>query len=270
MTNYKIHRIDMHTWRLEDMYKTYMYLAEGEKRAVLIDSGNGFSGLEDTIASLTKKPVFVILTHGHFDHTSCASLFDQCYIHADDALLMRDSFRREIRRVQIGKTQSLYRLPVSGGEWEHLLSVQEPKNVDYLQEGQIFDLGGRYLEVINTPGHTKGSICLLDKENKYLFSGDMVCNREILIYLEESEDVETVRDQMRKLLQRRDDIVQIWPGHHECPLHTGILEDYLYASEQILTDVGIGEEIILDVGYKLLYRHKTIGISYKEDHVRKM
>lgn len=74
MENYRIRKIDAHTWQLEDPFRTYLYLIEGTERAVLIDAGNGFSGLKEVIASLTDKPVSVVLTHGHFDHTGCAGL----------------------------------------------------------------------------------------------------------------------------------------------------------------------------------------------------
>lgn len=67
MENYQIRKIDDHTWQLEDPFRTYLYHAEGEKEQLLIDGGNGFSGLKEVVASLTDKPVTVALTHGHFD-----------------------------------------------------------------------------------------------------------------------------------------------------------------------------------------------------------
>ena len=88
MENYRIRKIDAHTWQLEDPFRTYLYLIEGTKRAVLIDAGNGFSGLKEVIASLTDKPVSVVLTHGHFDHTGCAGLFESCSIHRDDVSVL--------------------------------------------------------------------------------------------------------------------------------------------------------------------------------------
>lgn len=51
MENYRIRKIDAHTWQLEDPFRTYLYLIEGTERAVLLDAGNGFSGLQETIAS---------------------------------------------------------------------------------------------------------------------------------------------------------------------------------------------------------------------------
>ena len=66
MENYRIRKIDAHTWQLEDPFRTYLYLIEGTERAVLIDAGNGFSGLQETVASLTDKPVSVVLNSWSF------------------------------------------------------------------------------------------------------------------------------------------------------------------------------------------------------------
>lgn len=94
-----------------------------------------------------------------------------------------------------------------------------------------------------------------------------MCNREILVYLDHSTCVEDVKRQNEKLLARQNEFTQIWPGHHECPLDVSVLEDYRDAAERILRDPKMGEKIMLDSGYKYLYNHKSIGISYTEDHV---
>ena len=52
-----------------------------------------------------------------------------------------------------------------------------------LSEHQIFDLGGRSLEVLFTPGHTPGSVVFLDRKNKFLFAGDSVVSTPILILI---------------------------------------------------------------------------------------
>ena len=49
-----------------------------------------------------------------------------------------------------------------------------------LKDRQVFDLGGRKLEVIATPGHTPGEIVLLDAANRIVFTGD---NDNSLVWL---------------------------------------------------------------------------------------
>lgn len=72
MGNYTVRKLDEHTWQLLDPFRTYLYLLEGSEKAVLLDAGNGFSGLGELVRSLTEKPVTVILTHVNFDHTGAA------------------------------------------------------------------------------------------------------------------------------------------------------------------------------------------------------
>lgn len=267
MENYQIFQIDRNTWRLEDPFHTYMYLAEGNERAVLIDAGNGFSGVRELVFSLTKKPVDVILTHGHFDHTGAASEFPVCYIHKKDNGILEEGFVRDLRETQVLRFKDLFRTDLSSEEIKYLVCAEPPKNVRYFSDGMKIDLGGRCLEVIETPGHTRGSVCFLDKKNKYLFSGDTGCNREILVYFEHSASVEDVMRSDEKLLKRKNEYLQIWPGHHECPMDASCLEDYRKAAEDIIKTPGIGEKILLDQGYKILYKYKNIGISYIESHI---
>lgn len=267
--NYTILQLDKHTWRLEDPFHTYLYLVEGTERAALIDCGNGFSGLGEAVASLTGKPVIAVLTHGHFDHTGCASMFQECLIHPADQAVLEQGFAPAERAEQWERFCQLYQVAPSSEEREFFLSVHVPKITGVLSDGQVLDLGGRTLEVITTPGHTLGSVCLLDKIHGYLFSGDMACDNEVLVYFDHSATVEDVLESDRKPLTHRNKFVQIWPGHHRSPLDAGILEDYVTAAQTVLADPTVGTRVELPDGYKLLYEYKTIGISYCPGHVNK-
>ena len=269
MKNYQVSKIDEHTWKLEDPFRTYMYLAEGRSKAVLIDAGNGFSGLREVVSLLTDKPVTVILTHGHFDHTGAACEFPECYIHREDKGILEAGLEKKLREDQMLRFKQLFQVDLSSEEEEYLVNAEVPKSVKYFSDGTKIDLGGRWLEVIETPGHTHGSVCFLDKGNKYLFAGDTACNREILVYFEHSASVEDVMLSDEKLLKRKTEYLQIWPGHHECPMYASCLEDYRKAASDIIKTPGIGEKILLDQGYKILYKYKNIGISYIESHVNR-
>lgn len=267
MGNYQIRRIDEHTWQLLDPFRTYLYVLEGTENAILLDAGNGFSGLRETVESLTDKPVSVVLTHGHFDHTGCAGEFGNCYMHKNDMDVLKSGFDQSIRPSKMEYFSRIFEVPLTEEERSYLNRVKAPEKVEYIKDGDILDLGERELEVIESPAHTAGSICLLDRKNKYLFSGDTVCNREILVYFDHSTSVEDVKLQNEKLLNRREEFREIWPGHHECPLDASIMEDYRDAAGIILNNPEIGNKIMLDNGYKFLYNYKSIGISYTEDHV---
>lgn len=267
MGNYTVRKLDEHTWQLLDPFRTYLYLLEGSEKAVLLDAGNGFSGLGELVRSLTEKPVTVILTHGHFDHTGAAAEFSDCFIKEEDLPVLLSGFDRKDRAEKMRVFSRLFEVPLTAEEEQYLIDAKAPGNISFLKEGDVFDLGGRTLEVIETPGHTKGSICLLEKETQRLYSGDTVCNREILVYFDHSGTVKTVKESDEKLLSRRSEFTEIWPGHHECPLDAAVIEDYRTAAEMILKHPGIGEKISLAEGYKILYNYKSIGISYTESHI---
>lgn len=267
MDNYKVKKIDDHTWQLEDPFRTYMYLVEGNEKALLIDAGNGFSGLKDVLSALTDKPVTVVMTHGHFDHTGASAEFEECWIHQFDVQVLLDGFEKCRREKQMLRFKELFEVPLSEKEMDYLVNGKAPGKLNYFREGDLFELGGRTLEVIETPGHTRGCVCFLDRDHRYLFAGDTGCNREILVYFDHSGGVEDVKRSAEKLLARRNEFAQIWPGHHECPMSADCIEDYRKAAEDIMKDPGIGEKIILDQEYKILYRYKSIGISYTESHI---
>ena len=131
MENYRIRKIDAHTWQLEDPFRTYLYLIEGTERAVLIDAGNGFSGLKEVIASLTDKPVSVVLTHGHFDHTGCAGLFESCSIHREDVSVLEEGFDRKAREHQVKRFAELFDVPLSKEEERYLIDVKKPEKLSF-------------------------------------------------------------------------------------------------------------------------------------------
>ncbi len=73
-----------------------------------------------------------------------------------------------------------------------------------LAETAVFALGGRTLQVIPTPGHTPGSICLLDAGARLLFTGDTVVPGTILMFLPDSLPLATYASSMQRLLHHRD------------------------------------------------------------------
>lgn len=78
-----------------------------------------------------------------------------------------------------------------------------------MADGDVFDLGGRRLEVIHTPGHSPGSICLLDKENRLLFTGDTVNVSMALT----GHDFHEYNASLRRLWARESEFDSICIGH---------------------------------------------------------
>ena len=127
-----------------------IYAVEGEKALALIDTGMGKGDLPGTLeVHAPGKRVIVFNTHCHFDHSAGNWQFPEVYMHPgcfrdqDETEAMPDSGRPFARRVPV-------------------------------KEGDTFDLGGVRLEVCETPGHTPGDICLLDRAHRLLFAGDLI------------------------------------------------------------------------------------------------
>ena len=264
---YVVKQLDAHTWQIGDPFDTYFYLIEGKERAVLFDAGNGLPGVKELVKKLTEKPVSVLLSHGHYDHTGAAFEFPETLIHKEDEALLRSGFSVISRVNALRSYQGRFHLDVGEEAFRSYCGARAPKQTAYIREDERIDLGGRSLRIIETPAHTRGSICALDEKNGFLFSGDTVCDDEILVYLEDSTCVKDVWEAGRKLTGMKDGFRTICPGHHRFPLPVTVIGDYMQAAGDILANPGIGRKIELEKGSKILYSYKTIGISYRMDNV---
>ena len=148
------------------------YLAWGEERAVLIDTGTGIGDLKQAVEELTSLPVFVLNTHTHWDHIGDNHMFSEimCYNHPECFKKLQAGVKNERLRESL-KGDSLWK-PLPEGFDPDTWEIPPVEPTSLLEDKDIIDLGGRTLEVIYTPGHSPGSICLLDEENRILFTGD--------------------------------------------------------------------------------------------------
>ena len=122
--------------------KQYLYLLEGDHGALLIDTGWGCGDLRRYVGGLTDKPVVVVNTHGHLDHAGGNGQWPEVHMHADAAM-------------------DADRIPPMPGRRE---MPYPDYSKAFVEDGSVFDLGGRYVEVIAIPAHARGSIALLDRE----------------------------------------------------------------------------------------------------------
>ena len=169
----------------QEMVRCFLIL--GTERALLLDTGAAPCDLPALIREITPLPVIAANTHGDGDHTANNSLFPAVYIHPDDIPVME----------QFGQKFDYEILPLS--------------------DGQIFDLGGRKLEVLHVPGHTPGSCCFLDLTNRMLFAGDTV-QRDSVFLFGSHRVTEKYPAALEKLQARADAYDSVWPCHGPCPV----------------------------------------------------
>lgn len=186
--------ISEHMIRIRDITGVFIYLIIGDKRACLLDTGNGFGDLRAYVDALTDKDYDVILTHGHVDHASGASLFKDKHIYMNladwELLQVHTTFAQ---RKDFAKIEPII-LDIPMSDYNPVLDVQPLP----LQDGQLFDLGGITLQAIHTPGHTQGMTMVLMKEERTILFGDG-CGVSVLLLDEYASTVSEYLQTLRHL-----------------------------------------------------------------------
>lgn len=159
---------------LNEFDGTNCYLVVGSEKALLIDCGTGFCDIRGAAEKLTDLPIILAATHGHGDHIGGAGQFEEIYIHrADCEMLNKAQMSLLFRKVFLAANA-----PVKS----HGFKMGDVKPGKYktkiipMDDGHIFDLGGKTVRVRHTPGHSHGSVAFIDEQDKIIFSGDNVCD----------------------------------------------------------------------------------------------
>jgi glyoxylase-like metal-dependent hydrolase (beta-lactamase superfamily II) len=147
------------------------YLILGEKRALLFDSGLGLARMADLVRELTSLPVTVLNSHTHFDHVGGNAEFDDVW--NMDMPYSRESVNRELDEYA-RQTLAPDRLCAAPPPevTSRVYAVRPWKVSRRIGDGERIDLGGRELEILHTPGHAPDALCLLDRREGLLFTGD--------------------------------------------------------------------------------------------------
>ena len=176
----------------------YCTLIIGEEKCLLIDNGFGDDDFNDfppeLVPLMEEKELIAVATHGHFDHVGGYRNFKEMWImHGDDETL-KASFGEAYHQEEqmLGTTK--------------LLS---------LEDGQIFELGGRSVKTIATPGHTWGSCCFYDNKAELMMTGDAL-NRHIFYQcVHPAVPLSLCSEKLENLLQYKFEFVL--GGHHGEP-----------------------------------------------------
>ncbi len=160
---YVAEKIAEDTYRIDEGGVANCYLLIGSERALLVDTGCGAGDLKEAVSKLTKKPIYVALTHRHPDHAGGAWQFGTYYVHKDDKRVL----------------YKLMSMPFVSRRMLKIMGLSADKNLHHkrcriivMDDGHRFDLGHRVVVVKSVPGHTKGSVIFLDEKEKMMFTGD--------------------------------------------------------------------------------------------------
>jgi glyoxylase-like metal-dependent hydrolase (beta-lactamase superfamily II) len=211
------------------------FLVQGETSAVLLDTGLGVADIRAVAKELTDKPLLVVNSHYHFDHTGGNHLFDEIAIHRVGAPLLEQASAASDAELYMEYTKRVLEAwgPYKKADdlYFHLLTAERlvrplPDGFDpaayrivpstatrLLEDGDVLDLGGRRLEVLHTPGHSPDCICLVDRENGLLFGGDTVNTGPVYAQYEESS-LSKFAESLARLAEMRSDLRRVFVCHY--------------------------------------------------------
>lgn len=139
---------------------SYIFGSSKTKDVVIIDVGGDPDTIINVINELNVKPINLLLTHGHYDHT-----------------------------LKLGKILRFFNIPLMYNKEEYDSGIFTHKQADnWLKEGDIIKIGEMTLNVLETPGHSPGALSYYSKDPKeydgkkidgVIFTGDLIFRRSI-------------------------------------------------------------------------------------------
>ncbi len=219
-TEMKIIEIAKNTYEIDEFDCDSIFVLVGEEKALVIDTGTGVGDLRGVIAKITDKPIVLFVTHAHVDHVGGLGWFDEYYMSE------LDEGKYKWPSVEGRKGYAGFIAQRSGAEYPYdpdkdILPWPEnadPKRYD-LVEGQTFDLGDRVVTAMHCPGHTPGSMVLLDPYSGILFCGD-ACNCNELYGTVPGDatfvSVEKAGEALKKVYALKGKMFdKVYNGHHD-------------------------------------------------------
>ena len=275
MEYYSTEKVNDHLTVIRSLTGELLYLVEGQEKAALIDTSVGAGHLRNLVEKLTDKELLVLLTHGHIDHALGAPEFDQVYMNEKDIDLYKSQCPLPVRK---GYMQMCLQPEVFAeiGEKDYVPPKPEQKFLP-LEDGMIFDLGGVIIEAVAYPGHTRGSMAFLFREDKILLLGD-ACNNSTFLFGAETSSVEAYEETTKKVLERmKGRYSRVFISHHDREVGADILENMIELCEAIKAGA-VDDEPFSFMGMKAFMAKKTDSqgkrldgksgnLIYRKDHI---
>lgn len=178
-------------------FETNCYLAFRDKEAIIIDAPpDVLQKIKEACNTHHINPTHLILTHSHWDHIADAKKIVETF-HIPLIIHQKDSYNM--------RSPGADRVPMP----LHIEGVEPSLEV---KGNETLDLLGATWQVLHTPGHTPGGICLYNARSKILFSGDTLfkgcCGN---ISLPTSETTSMLSSLHKLALLPKD--TKVYPGH---------------------------------------------------------
>lgn len=185
---------------------TYVVWEKGSLECIIIDCGVDPQVILPFISENNLSVKYVVLTHGHFDHAHYVEEYERVFkgakivCHEEERLVLFDPEANLSPYIGASRAYGC--------------------NYTYVKEGDFLTLGEKSgeecmnFEVLHTPGHTPGGICLYDAKHKIMFTGDTLFKRSYGRTDFKYGDMQALYESLRRLY-RMDKDVTFYPGHYE-------------------------------------------------------
>ncbi|WP_203995707.1 MBL fold metallo-hydrolase [Virgisporangium aurantiacum] len=206
---------------VNELVSANLWWLRGTDRDIVVDAGLGVVALREAIPAMFERDPMVLLTHAHLDHVGGASEFGDRAAHPAEAGVLAAGVPGSLYGAELYDKLGIDAagepvpelmidiLPDPG--YDPAAYRVEPMTLSrMLDDGDRIDLGGRVLTVLHLPGHTPGSIALLEERTGTLYSGDIVYEGALIDTLPNS-DVAAYRHSMEFLADL--DVSVVHPGH---------------------------------------------------------
>jgi glyoxylase-like metal-dependent hydrolase (beta-lactamase superfamily II) len=230
---FEVYRVAPQTLAIYEPHQseeTISYLILGRERALLFDTGMGIGDLKALIAGLTKLPVVVLNSHTHDDHVGNNWQFDTVF--GMDTSFTRESAKgsKADAQAEVAPGEVCGKLPKG---FDRAAYATRPWTVSkWMHDGDRIDLGGRTLEILATPGHTPDAICLFDRANGLLFTGDTYYPGTVWIYRPET-DLAAYGRSVRRLAALEPEVKLVLGAHNVPVAAPAVLRELAAAFEKV-------------------------------------
>lgn len=256
--SFTIKQINKSSWFISEAGLANIFLIVGKKKALLIDTGWGIGNLKYVVRRITDLPLMVVNSHAHPDHIYGNIHFERNYIYISDRNIEK-KYKRNRNKIDllllILKMKSLK-------TFLNINKYQKNRKSIYLMKNTIISLGDIDIEILHFPGHTQGSIILLDRTNRVLYSGDSIC-KEIWLCLPESLSVDIYRESLKMIKSKIELFDVVYSGHDEALLNKEIIDKHIKLCNLIINNSLRGEPYItlFTRGEKFSYENISIVLK---------
>lgn len=210
----------------QDYVRSFLFVSDQE--VLMIDLGMGGNDLLGQVRERWDLPIKVVFTHADMDHVGDANAFEQRFMHPS--------------------------------EFDYYYTkAKETSPMTPIWEGDVVDIGVYHFEVIHLPGHTPGSICLLDRKRKIMIGGDTIQSGPIFMFGPGRNFYAFVAS-MEKLLTMIDDIDWIYACHHDIKVSSDKINLLLEGAKDMISGRAVGEPEPRFEGK--VKRYTTHGVSF--------